>query len=361
MSRKFDKIVFALLPLFISQNSYSDSNGLTAIWPVFEGAVPYDAVGVRFKFRVASNTSEVIKIIFSDSRFCGNTADTYLLEYNVYDHGLRYEDPVNTVWPLLGDYIPRESSLRVAVPDYVMTDQVGVKTFSPNSFPRQRYMIDNIEGLWKTDLIYQYSLNNKTCSVEVNRGDVTDEVTGWKADGTWLPFDLYRQWHVEVECGPIVDHMTFVFPDDSAQFLCPSEPLVFFTEFLNGVGDFKVFYWDMGIKRNSMNSWQPIFTWEVSRHDGSINDFGFRLAEYEGNPVVEISNNSATPYLPVGSIIDLTKSCPENAVEICGGINEMLLLGVTSEEVICCRASESITLLPGFFVEKGGVFSARID
>lgn len=280
--------------------------GLTGIQPVWDGPAPIDGIGVRFRFYVADNDSQALKLIFADSRLRGTGDDTYLLEYNIYDRGLRYDDSVYTTWPLQGTYAYQEASLRVAVPDYILDGKTGAQTFAPEMFPRQTYEIDGIDGLWKTDLITQTDLNQVEGSVLVTRGDIVTNLAGWRTDGGDLPLDTYRQWDVAVSLGQQMYSMAFAFPDANAQWLSSWEPLIFFSEFLDGEGLFRINYWDFGIKSEGSGEWDPINTWRVSHHNGSLEDFGVIRSSHAGIPVIEFSNDPALTYLPVDAIIDIS-------------------------------------------------------
>jgi hypothetical protein len=273
---------------------------------MWDGSAPTDAVGVRFRFYVADNVSESLKLIFGASRLYGPGSDTYLMEYNVYDRGLRYDDWVSTTWPLQGTYTNQEASLRVAVPDYIQKGKTGVRSFDTEMFPRQTYEIDGIDGLWKTDLISQANLNQVEGSVMVTRGDIIADLSGWRADGTDLPLDTYRQWDVAVSLGEQTYNMAFAFPDENARWLAPWEPLNFYSEFLHTEGLFRVNYWDFGIKREGIDAWDSINTWRVTHHDGSLDDFGVIRSSHAGVPVIEFSNDPELSYLPVDSIIDIS-------------------------------------------------------
>ncbi len=281
-------------------------NGLTGILPVWEGPAPTDGIGIRYRFYVADNESESLKILFSDSRFRGTLSDTYLLEYNIYDAGLRYDDWVDTTWPLQGDYVQKEASLRVAVPDYIGEGKTGAKTFDPVMFPRQTYEIDGIDGLWKTDLIAQTDLNQTEGSVLMTRGEIITDLSGWRADGDNLPLDSYRQWNVAVDFGQQTYSMAFALPDANARWLASWEPITIISEFLHEEGLFRVNYWDFGILHEGTGEWESINTWRVSHHDGSLDDFGVGRALLAGMPVIEFGNDPDSTYLPADSIIDIT-------------------------------------------------------
>ena len=301
--------VLALLMLGISVFSlavHANTYGLTGIRPDWSGTAPADGIGIRFRFFVADNESQSLKIMFSDSRLCGTHPNTYLLEYNVYDMGLRYEDWAYTTWPMQGTHVAQEASLRVAIPDYVGEGRTGAHTSCPNMFPRQTYEIDGIDGLWKTDLISQANMNATECSVEMTRGDIVSDLSDWRADGDNLPTGTYRQWNVKVEFDQQTYDMAFAIPDESGRHLCSWETLIFFTEFLHGQGLLRVYFWDFAIKREGSGSWEALHKWRVSHHDGSLDVFGVCKAQHMGIPVIEIGNDPTQTYLPADSIIDIS-------------------------------------------------------
>ena len=294
-----------LILCITAPSAWAIPSGLTGVLPVWEDAAPTDGVGVRFRFQVTDNESENLKLIFGASRLRGSGADTYLLEYNLYDRGLRYEDWVHTTWPLQGTQAYQQSSLRVAVPDYILKGKTGAKSFDTEMFPRQTYEIDGIDGLWKTDLISQRDMNHTEGRVELTRGDLVSDLSGWRADGNDLPTDIYRQWNVAVTFGERTYDMAFALPDDSARWLAPWEPINFYSEFLHSTGLFKVNYWDFGIKREGLG-WEPINTWRVSHHVGSLETFGVSRTSLNDMPVITFSNDRSLHYLPTGSLIDIT-------------------------------------------------------
>lgn len=305
MKRIF-KILLTVLFVSVGVTGVAQTYGLTGVHPVWAGNTPpQDGVGVRFKFYVADNNSNHLKILFSDSRLCGSQLDTYLLEYNLYDEGLRFDDWVYTTWPMQGTHVSGESSLRVAVPDYVAAGKTGAKTYSPEMFPRQTYEIDGIVGLWKTDLISQTNMNRQECRVTMIRGDLVTDLSGWRPDGTDLPADTYRQWSVTVEFGQATYEIAFALPDGNASYLDPWETLIFFTEFLHTSGLLRVYFWDFQLMRESSGIWEHMYRWRVSHHDGSLNSFGIRKASHNGKAVIEISNDPAMNYLPPETIIDI--------------------------------------------------------
>jgi hypothetical protein len=248
-----------------------------------------------------------------------------------------------------GTYAHREASLRVAVPDYIKKGKTGARTYAPEMFPRQTYEIDGIDGLWKTDLISQTNLNQKECSVVMTRGSILANLSGWRADGGDLPSDTYREWDVDVSFDGQTYNMAFAFPDANAQRLCSWETLIFFSEFLHSSGLFRVFYWDFGIKREGAGTWEPIYAWRVSHHDGSLDAFGVRRAWHAGVPVIEVGNDPGSTYLPVDTVIDITPS--EINITACGcdsGGNHVLQWSANKTDLVFWVESCSSLGAPGW-------------
>ena len=280
-------------------------NGLTGAKPVFPpGEEVGDVIGVRYKFRVIANESPTIKIIFGWNRFHGDGPDTYLIESNLYADGLRYDNGVQTTWPMKGRWVPKEASLRMAVPDYNKKGKTGAKTLSPAQFPRQTYLIDGIKDLWKTDLISQMDLDSEEVKVEIVRGELLKERNGWKP-GSSLDRDQYRKWNARATIKGERYDMAFALPEAGAKYLMATEMLHFCTEFLHTEGLFQVQFWDAAFQREGEDTWQPLDQWRVTHNDGGTRGFGVRVAKYGKANVLEFSNDDRGGYLEPDSRIDL--------------------------------------------------------
>jgi hypothetical protein len=283
-------------------------NGNTNARVYFEpGSLITDIVGLRYKFNVAINNQSLLhlKIHFAAMRFYKpGAAQTYLLESNLYARGLSYTDQVCTTWPLVGTLIGSEASLRVAVPDYIDEGMTGAKTFASGMFPRQSYKIDG-GPIDKTDMISQINLNGITAEVEISRGNLVTDKTGWKCSGDLDASTTYQQWDATVRIGAIQYKLAFALPAASATYFAPWEVLNYFTEFFAEPGAFQVFVWDHEIMREATNAWQPVEQWIVDRHCGDLNQYGVRVDTFAGNPAIEISNVGADDYFAAGSVFSL--------------------------------------------------------
>lgn len=279
--------------------------GLTGAQPFFlPGREVNDMVGIRYTCRVVANQSPVIKIIFGWNRFRGAGPDSYLIESNLYANGLRYEGDVQTTWPMKGDFIPQEASLRMAVPDYNKKGKTGARTLNPVLFPRQAYLVDGIRDLPKTDLISQANLNGEEVSVEIQRGKLVKEKDGWKPGGE-LDGDQYRQWDARATIKGKRYEMAFALPEAGAQYLSAAEIMHFCTEFMHLDGLFKVQFWDAALQREGRSSWQRLDVWRVTHNDAETREYGIRIARSDKGNVLEFSNDNQGGYLEAEAIIDL--------------------------------------------------------
>ena len=300
-------------PVAFSSNATTDSdlelcNGNVGVRAYFTpGLEPQDITGLRYKFHVADNNQAGLdlKILFGFMRlYTPGAIDTYLLESNLYTRGLFYNDPTCTTWPLIGTFVGSETSLRLAVPDYIGQGKTGAKTFAPLVFPRQSYLIDGLL-VPKTDAIYQLNLNQMTTEVIITRGDLVSDETGWKCDG-FLDADIYRQWDVSATVWPMTYNLAFALPDSNARYMTSGELINFRTEFYLFSGLFKVYLWDFQFMRESTASWEPLTHWIIDDQCGDVSAYGVRLVRFEGRTVMEISNDGPGSFLQAETIFDLS-------------------------------------------------------
>lgn len=293
--------------LALAQKSHAQCNGNMGVRAYFApGSGPQDITGLRYVFHAADNIQAGLdlKILFGFMRlYTPGAIDTYLLESNLYTRGLLYSDPTCTTWPLLGTLVGSETSLRLAVPDYVGQGKTGAKTFAPFVFPRQSYLIDGLP-IPKTDAISQIDFGQATTEVVITRGGLVSDKTGWKCAGS-LDADTYLQWDATVTVGAMAYNVAFALPDSNARYITSGALINFRTEFYLYSGLFKVYLWDFELMRESTGTWEPLTQWIVDDQCGDASAYGVRLTNFEGRTVMEISNDGPGSFLPVGTIFAL--------------------------------------------------------
>ena len=286
--------------------------------PVFPSG-PNDLTGVRYRFKVITNQSESLRLIFGSSRMHRpGSPITYPIESNIYSGRYVYSDGGCTTWPLLGQYIEAESSLRNAIPDYPyhLNQQegitTGIRTSDGAAYPIQTYLIDNITNLYKSDAISQFSINGLETMVTIERGEVVDNVDSFARCGRALLPGTYRKWYVQTEMeGYAQVTQEFVAPEDSAAYLTVNEAMMFFSEYLNFPGEFTVHIWAQEYKRESDPVWRQVSNFITnSNYDGNGSDFGVRVVSVGDQYGVEFSNHAGNAYLPKDTQFSLPTTSP---------------------------------------------------
>jgi len=281
------------------------SNAHAVIVVASQEQAPKYAVAARFSFFVATNSGSVnafpkIKILFTTFRVWGgrpgDPAD-YMIETNIYSSRWTYHDYAYPARGLEGVETYDEASIRIATHD--VNGQTGCKTFAPAVFPRQSYNVDGIPGLYKTDMMCQANLNGQTGTVEISRGPIITDKSGWKHDSA-LPDDvIFRQWNVAVTFNGKRHDMAIALPAEHSRYLCYNEMPSISTEFMGNNGAFSVYYWGFEYLRERSDHWEPVAAWTVicaGTLPGST-PAGARVVRWRGRYVLEISN---TAYLSKG-------------------------------------------------------------
>ena len=298
-----------------SSSSSVQSYGVAETRPYFESdKEANDIIGVKYKFKIASNEGQNMKILFGGSRLSGASADTYYLERNIYNSKVSYFDPVcSGGWEKLNNMTIGQSTLRIAVPDYIKKGKTGLKTDNSSYFPRINYGIDNVADVPKTDVISQANLNGQEGTIETLRGNITNDKSGWKCDGKVLDGDTYRQWNIKTTIGNSTYQTSIALPENGAKYLTPYELINFRTEFFQNAGLFKIYLWDFQFKRESKTSWEPLTKWKVSDYDGNTANYGIRKTIYNGNNAIEISNDNSVRFLAEGEKFEMSQSSPSSS------------------------------------------------
>jgi hypothetical protein len=272
-----------------------------------------NAIGLRFRFCVAENrSSERYHILCGFTTLYGISATNAYLNFKWFPNGLRYSDPACGSWPPIGTEVPNEASFEVTVEDWPH-GRTGARTDSPHMFPRQYIWPDGgaMDTHWQTTMIAQTNMNGKVCTVTLERADILSDRSGWRCDGD-LPDGEYRVWDVTVEVDGVGHVMHLAVPADQSEFILPmSGTFALATEFYNRPDLFRLYVWDMSVRRENSTTWQTVPTWRMGFHDGSEPSYGFRNATFMERPAIEISNDPMAEYLAPGDDLILA---PEHAV-----------------------------------------------
>lgn len=293
-----------------SSSSPVQSYGISETRPYFTtGQEANDIVGVKYKFKIANNDGQNMKILFGGSRLNGTSADTYYLERNIYNSKVSYSDPVCVGgWEKLNVMTIGQSTLRIAVPDYIKKGKTGLKTGNVSYFPRITYGIDNVADVTKTDVISQANLNGQEGTIETLRGDIISDKSGWKCNNQSLDSDTYRQWNIKTTIGTSTYQTSIALLENGAKYLTPYELINFRTEFFQNTGLFKVYLWNFQFKRESKTNWEPLTQWKVSDYDGNTANYGIRKTVYNGNNAIEISNDNSLKFLAKNATFELLQA-----------------------------------------------------
>ena len=302
-------------PSSSSSSSSVQAYGISETRPYFEtGQEANDIVGIKYKFKIANNDGQNLKLIFGFSRLKGSGSDTYLIESNIYNSRVTFSDQVcNYGWEKLNNMTIGNSTLRIAVPDYIKKGKTGLKTGSHSFFPRINYLIDGIADLYKTEVISQDDLNGKEGMVEILRGDIISDKNGWKCNGVSLDGDTYRQWNIRITIGILNYQISIALPENGAKYLTPYELINFRTEFFQNAGLFKVYFWNFQFKRESNSIWEPLIKWKVSDYDGNTANYGIRKTIYNGNNAIEISNDNSVKFFDKNETFEIPLNSSSNS------------------------------------------------
>jgi len=187
--------------------------------------------------------------------------------------------------------------------------RIGLKTDSPEMFPRHRIGVDYEPQNVNLQTDYQRSADAQTISLEIVRGTLVTDKSGWRGDG-FLATNDYRSWDALVAEGTNQYRFSFAEPTGYAEFFDPRKMLNFETEYFVGPGFLKAYLWGFAYLQQSDPNWKPLNKWRITNHPGTTNEFGIRLDWFEGHPVVEFSDDNHTMFLPQGATFDLSECHP---------------------------------------------------
>lgn len=286
-------------------------NGNSLILPEFgPGEAPTNVVGLRYHIRVDQNQTEAMQILFTGSTLHSpSEKKVYNLEYNIFSSRIVYQDNICTGYPPIGQVVDGEASLRLNFSDYNLESRFGGKTSNPQALPRQQILIDGIANLQALGMVPQTSMNGKDITVEVTRGSLVTDKSGWKlCSGEKLGDESYQMWNLKATFDSKDYIATFALPADETEYF--RDIMGIWTEFLSNPGYWRVSYWSPEFLRENSKGWEPMNHWRVVYNFGGSNNpegFGFRLAQYKGQPAIEVSNDGGT-YLKTSETLNLAKN-----------------------------------------------------
>ena len=283
--------------------------------PYFEhGQEIRNAVKVRYRCQVVRNECteyEMWKIVFMfHALHKEGNPKPYLVQGQLMTNRFVYPHPSRRVGTEeVKDFknIPGQAGLYVSVPDNHRDRKVGAMTRSPAFFPQMDSEIDYIKGFWSRAHMSQADLNGKEVAIEVARGDVRRDLTGWSVHGDLTEGD-YRVWRVTIDVDGQSHEIDCALPDGGGEYLSPARPVQIATEaFVINPGFMKAVYWDVEIQREHSAKWEPIKRWKLVETDAdpTRNTWGMKLAQFKGRPVIEASNDGTPTYATKGEIIEL--------------------------------------------------------
>lgn len=355
-------LVLAGMMGWYSSNSYA---GTIGVGPVFDQSpVITDGVKLRYHARVNKLTADSLKLVFQTRRLynpscVGADCQTYLLESNLYSYGVSYSDTGCVPWPPsnAGTTEFRKATLWLSIPDYNQKGLVGsrpVNMASEQMFPRVMTGIDNITGLTKIETISQMDIAGQDMTIEYARGGTfTAPLSGWgwRFDPTKtvtsgqppcvadLPAgEVYRIWTASITIGGQAYAYEFAVPDRFATNFAPSEIFSIVTEFLDktpeeisaGNGDFQAYFWDFELQRENTTTWIPLRRMQVFyRADLTENiGWGAKIGQYQGHPVLEISNDTTDTYFKLNEIFEIPTSYSLTLLKSGNGIVQSFPAGI---------------------------------
>jgi hypothetical protein len=273
-----------------------------------------DAVKLRYRCRVAENecdSAEKWKILFMFHFLHGpGNAKTYELQSNLYSWRFMYPHlsrrkaggEVEGLRNLAG-----ETSLFLSVPDNHKDRRVGARSRATEMFPTLDQEIDGIQDLWKREQVSQVNLTGKTISIEIARGEIAGDRRGWNVHDE-LPDGKYRVWTITAAWEGASYAVDFALPDESARYFVPSRMAQIATEaFAIHPGRFKAYFWDVEMQRENRKEWEPIRKWKLVESDAKAeeNTWGMKRGEFEGRPVIEVSNDGTRTYARKGEVLEV--------------------------------------------------------
>lgn len=201
------------------------------------------------------------------------------------------------------DYLSNPSDLLLG------KNVLGLRSFDLAAFPRLSGFADGNTGEFLISSSSPLNADGKDISVDVSRGDTFQgDLSDWggrncstvgplpATDSSGNPI-VYRTWHTKLSMDGKDYHFDTLVPDAMGKYLAPDWITRFVTEFFELPGFYRGYVWDVAYQTEGSTTWVPMNTWSYTKIAVSGN-WGVRLANYAGNPVIELSNDGSASYLP---------------------------------------------------------------
>jgi hypothetical protein len=309
-------IFLALVALLFGGPGLQAQTGIVAYFAPGEEVT--NGVAAFYKFRVVQDTSPIITILFGWNRLYGVSNETYLLENDVYADGFAFTNQVCTTWPEIGNELYSQSSLRSDIPDYNEHGFIGSQSSSPVMFPKQTYWIDGITNLTKMDLTTQTNMNGVECSMQLSRGGLVTNLSGWNCANQLDPNTIFREWDATITFAGSTYTNRFALPDANGQYFTSYEIFDFLSEFFGvTTGVYQVYLYDLQIQSEGESWWRHINQFSVYQQNAWPTNYGVRVVSDQGANVIEISANvGATNYFQSNAVFDLGVSLNGEAPDL---------------------------------------------
>lgn len=194
--------------------------------------------------------------------------------------------------------ITAETGMKFRVEDTHRDKKVGLKSRNVEKLPVLNLEIDGIKDYWERAAYIQEDMTGKTVSIEVARGDLAKDLSGWSIHGD-MPPGNYRIWTITASWDKQTQSVDCIAPDEHAKYLGTLSPANIATEaFRKHRGLLRVYYWDFEMQDEDSTDWLSVYGGFLSTN-GDPNDmtWGMKRAKFQGKNVIEVSNDGTRTYL----------------------------------------------------------------
>lgn len=271
--------------------------------------LPDDLVGISYRFKVVTNCDipPGNKIIFGGSRLKGSAGNAYALVHQFNTSRAQFVGPLcNVPWPPSFTN-PGEATLWVALADYTGQDRTGLRSLS-DKFSVLFSLVDGIPNVTNKSAIYQGNLNGVEGQFTLTKsGRIVGDSLDWRCKSNLgLGSGAFIQWDADIQLAGRTHRVSVVVPEEYAQYLDPIGAVGWRWEFPLFKGRFAMQFSDVQMQREG-KAWEPVKEWLVNEYAGldSLIDFGVKVGRANGQPVIELSNEAPSAYLPLGTVFTL--------------------------------------------------------